>query len=69
MLAHGLLSTPLDTARYHLQVFADFEALTGITTPRLAEIAPPDTTVAPLNHEQLTRLAAYEEWRHALARA
>ena len=69
VLAQGLLSTPLDTARYHIQVFAEFEALTGITTPRLAEIAPPDTTVAPLNDEQLTRLAAFEEWRHAVARA
>jgi hypothetical protein len=69
VLAHGLLSTPLDTARYHIQVFAEFEALTGITTPRLAEIEPPDTTVEPPNHEQLTRLATYEEWRHTSARA
>jgi hypothetical protein len=65
VLAHGLLSTRLATARYHELDFALFEALTGVTSPRLAEIEPPDTTVAPLDHEQLTRLAAYEAWRGA----
>ena len=65
VLAHGLLSTPLATARYHALDFELFDALTGVTTPRLAEIDVPDVTVPPLDHEELTRLAAYEAWRHA----
>jgi hypothetical protein len=67
VLAHGLLSTPLETTRYHAREFELFEALTGHVTPRLAEIAVPDTTVAPLDQEQQTRLTAYLEWRHANA--
>ena len=69
VLAHGLLSTPLETARYHRQVFAEFQALTGITTPRLAEIEPPGNTVPSLDPEQAARLAVYSEWRHAHAAA
>jgi hypothetical protein len=64
-LAHGLLSTQLTTARYHELDFELFEALTGIASPRLAEIEPPDTTVPPPDSEQLTRLASYLEWRNA----
>lgn len=67
VLAHGLLSTPLETARYHAREFELFEALTGHVTPRLAEIAVPDITVAPLDQEQQTRLAVYLEWRRANA--
>jgi hypothetical protein len=62
-LAHGLLSTQLQSGRYHERQFAEFEALTGITSPRLAEIEAPGATVPPVDLEQLTRLAAYEEWR------
>ncbi len=42
MLAHGLLSTRLESAEYHVRDFAWFEALTGITTPRLGEIERSD---------------------------
>jgi len=65
VLAGGLLSIPLETARYHQQVFAEFAALTGITSPRLAEIVTPGTTIPAPDREQLDRLAAYSEWRHA----
>jgi hypothetical protein len=65
VLAHGLLSTPLTTAHYHARDFELFEALTGIKTPRLAEIEPTDTTVPSLDPEQAARLAVYAEWRHA----
>jgi hypothetical protein len=69
VLAHGLLSIRLETARYHEQVFAEFEALTGITSPRLAEIEPRDDTVPALDLARRSRLAAYSEWRHAQAGA
>jgi hypothetical protein len=62
-LARGLLSTRLQSSRYHEREFAEFEALTGITSPRVAEIEPPDATVPPVDLEQLKRLSAYEEWR------
>jgi hypothetical protein len=68
-LAHGLLSTPLESTRYHESDFELFEALTGKVTPRLAEIEVPDTTVAALDDEERTRLAAYSEWRNAQTRA
>ena len=64
VLAHGLLSTRLETARYHARNFELFEALTGKVTPRLTEIEVPDTTVAPVDRQQ-RRLAAYSEWRNA----
>jgi hypothetical protein len=67
VLAHGLLSTPLETVRHHSRDFELFAALTGIASPRLAEIEVPDTTVPALDHVQLTRLSTYLEWRHTTA--
>ena len=64
-LAHGLLSTRLESASHHALDFERFEALTGIPSPRLAELEPQaDTTTAPVMSEtERTRLAAYAAWR------
>ena len=64
-LAHGLLSTRLESVSHHALDFERFEALTGIPSPRLAELEPQaDTTTAPVMSEsERTRLAAYAAWR------
>ncbi len=63
VLAHGLLSTQLESAEYHVRDFALFEALTGITTPRLGEIERSDGIALGVTDEQRARLAAYSAWR------
>ena len=62
-LAHGLLSVPLASIQYRSLEFVWFEALTGIPTPRLAEIQPSDDPVPVPSAEQLDRAAAYYKWR------
>jgi hypothetical protein len=42
---------------------AEFEALTGIESPRLSESVVPDTTMPRLDPDQIARLEAYNEWR------
>ena len=67
VLAKGLLSTPLETARHHAHDFELFEALTGITTPRLAEIEPPDTTTASFTSSGADATGRLPAWRGAQA--
>ena len=67
VLAKGLLSTPLETARYHAHDFELFEALTGITTPRLAEIEPPDTMTASFTSSGADATGRLPAWRGAPA--
>jgi len=62
-LAFGLLSVPLANVRYHDGELAEFEALTGFESPRLSEPVVPDTTLAPLDPEQVARLTEYNKWR------
>jgi hypothetical protein len=62
-IANGLLSVPLETAEYHTGWFAEFEALTGVVSPRLAELQPSRTPIAPPAAEQASRMSAYEAWR------
>ena len=69
MLAHGLLSTRLTATRYHTRGLSEFNASTGITSPRLAEIEPPANPVPSVDEEQRIRQAVYQEWRHAQAEA
>jgi hypothetical protein len=66
-MAKGLLSTPLASAEYHTQDFARFEALTGIVSPRLAEVVPVVSEEPAVDDGQRARLTAYEAWRHASA--
>jgi hypothetical protein len=62
-LAHGLLSTRLHSAAQHAVDFERFLALTGIPSPRLAELEP-ETDAAPvMSDTERVRLAAYSAWR------
>lgn len=63
VLAFGLLSVPLANVRYHGGQLAEFEALTGIESPRLSERVVPDTTMPRLDPDQIARLEAYNQWR------
>jgi hypothetical protein len=62
-IAFGLLSAPLANVGYHRGQLAEFEALTGIESPRLSESVVPDTTMPRLDPDQIARLEAYNEWR------
>jgi hypothetical protein len=64
-MADGLLSTPLRSLRYHTDEFARFEALTGIASPRIAEVAPATHAAPSMDDAARSRLAAYEAWRQA----
>ena len=62
-LAFGLLSVPLVNAHHHTGQLAEFEALTGIESPRLSERVVPDTTMPRLDPKEIARLEAYNQWR------
>jgi hypothetical protein len=62
-LARGLLSTHLESAALHALDFERFETLTGIPSPRLAELEPQAHTAPVTSATERTRLAAYETWR------
>ncbi len=66
VIANGLLSLPLATVESHTVWFAQFEALTGITSPRVNEVRPSsqpsDSTRTAV---QASRLAALATWRAA----
>ena len=66
-MAKGLLSTPLASLKYHAADFARFEALTGISSPRIAEVLPVVSNERAVDDEERARLAAYAAWRHASA--
>ena len=63
VIANGLLSVPLETAERHTVWFAQFEALTGITSPRLNEMRQSSEPLDRPTAEQARRLAALEAWR------
>lgn len=65
VIAHGLLSVPLETVDNHLVGFAQFQALTGITSPRVNEVRPSTQPLDAPTTEEARRLAAYEAWRAA----
>jgi hypothetical protein len=68
-MAHGLLSTPLESLQHHAVHFARFEALTGITSPRITELVQPKDTTPGMDDTERVRLAAYEAWRHSSSTA
>ena len=68
-MARGLLSTPLASLEYHAADFTRFEALTGVSSPRIDEVVPAVSNDPPVDDEQRARLAAYEAWRHGSATA
>jgi hypothetical protein len=62
-LAHGLLSTPLESADWHALDFQRFEALTGLPSPRLAELEPQPDIAPVMGEAERARVAAYAAWR------
>jgi hypothetical protein len=62
-LAHGLLSTQLQSVAQHAVDFERFEILTGIPSPRLSEVESQDGDSPVVPGAQRTRLAAYSNWR------
>lgn len=68
-LAHGLLSARLASTDHRSLQFERFETLTGMHTPRIAEIKTSDEPVPVPSTEQLNRAAAYAEWRQNSAAA
>lgn len=68
-LAHGLLSTRLESADQRRLEFDRFESLTGIPSPRLAELRPAADVVPVTTSGDRARLAAYEAWRADLERS
>ena len=62
-LAHGLLSTQLESVAQHALDFERFEILAGIPSPRLAEIESQDGESPVVSEAQRIRLAAYSNWR------
>jgi len=62
-LAHGLLSTHLESADQHQLDFERFEMLTGIPSPRLAELEPRTDATPVMTAAERTRMTAYETWR------
>lgn len=67
-LAHGLLSTHLESAVQHALDFDRFETLTGLPSPRLAELEPQADTAPVMSESERIRLAAYAAWRASHAR-
>jgi hypothetical protein len=68
-MAFGLLSTPLGSLQYHRIDFAQFEALAGIPSPRIAEVLPVTHAAPLIDDAERIRLAAYESWRQASSRS
>ena len=64
IMIHGLLSTPLPSLQYHTDDLDRFEALTGIESPRIAEVMPATDTAPAIHETDQARLAAYQAWRH-----
>lgn len=62
-LAHGLLSTPLESADQHALDFERFETLTGLPSPRLAELEPRADIAPVMSESERARVAAYAVWR------
>jgi hypothetical protein len=67
VIANGLLSAPLETVEHHAVWFVQFEALTGITSPRMNEVRQSTEPLDPPTAEQASRLDAYERWRATAA--
>ena len=57
-LAHGLLSTHLESAVQRALDFDRFETLTGLPSPRLAELEPQADTAPVMSETERIRLAA-----------
>lgn len=62
-LAHGLLSAPLETAAHHTLEFERFHTLTGISSPRLAELEPKSDEPPVVSEAERNRLAVFAAWR------
>ncbi|MEO6653732.1 MAG: hypothetical protein ABIP17_13860 [Ilumatobacteraceae bacterium] len=66
VIANGLLSLPLETVESHTVWFAQFEELTGITSPRVNEVRPSSQPSNPTRTaEQASPMAAFATWRAA----
>jgi hypothetical protein len=50
--------------QYHTDDLDRFEALTGIESPRIAEVMPATDTAPAIHETDQARLAAYQAWRH-----
>ena len=57
--AHGLLSTPLESADQHALDFERFETLTGLPSPRLAELEPQADIAPVMSEAERAPVAAY----------
>jgi hypothetical protein len=62
-LAHGLLSTSLESADQHALEFERFETLTGLESPRLDQLEPQADVAPVMSEAERARMAAYAAWR------
>lgn len=62
-IAHGLLSTPLDSPDQRARELGQFTALTGLASPRATAAAEVPPTEATLATDELQHRSAYAAWQ------